>query len=94
MPPELEVVLLCEDFHTTPGHFGYDELDPRVWRRFRLVKSVHQAAESRRAAKNHGEWEKTHRAAARMLKWVEGESYERPLEPMEVRVSLPQRPKP
>jgi hypothetical protein len=88
---ELEVGLLCKEFRCTPDKFGYDTLDPRLMRNFRIAVQVFEAASERRSAKKKAEWDKNNPSGARLLRWAR-QSSEPVVENSEVKVMLPERP--
>ena len=89
---ELEVGLLCEQFHCSPDRYGYDSEDPRVMRGIRISVQLYHAATDRMNAKKKIQWDKENPGGAKLIKGARGGG-EIKLEPGEVRIALPERPK-
>ena len=97
-PRLLEVGLLCETFHTHPGVYGFDPMDPRVMRTVDLLLDVYHAAVSRRQAKKKIEWDKKHHAESELLRWAKrGEASPLPISSSAgetiAHITIPERPK-
>ena len=93
MPQYLEVGLLCKQFKTHPGTFGFDSTDPKLVREIKLALDIFETASDRHNAKKKIDWDKKHPEGARLLKWARGQS-EPEVDPQnfEVQVPLPKRP--
>ena len=94
MPRLLEVGLACRDFKVSPSIYGYDIQDPRVTRSIRMALNIHDTAVSRQFSDNRVEWDKNNKEGKKLLRWAkDGVGDEGELEPTEVRITIPERPK-
>ncbi len=91
MPLELEIGLLCKNFNTTPGAFGFENSDVHFIRSVRGCMTVYDAVTGQRQAKDKNEWKQKNPDLVRFINKVRGAKSENP-DPNEVQIELPERP--
>lgn len=91
MPVELEIGLLCKQFNTTPGSFGFDNTNVNFIRTVRGCMTVYDAMTSQRQAESKSKWKNANPDLVRFINGVRNGESENP-DPNEVRIELPERP--